>query len=94
MDESVRGSREAFEMVMAAYALGSLLGVHEGTASATTTWSKSADMLKRMGGRFVRSYYDPQFKSNMEEISLICTEETLNMMVPFSRQEKSCGTSW
>lgn len=66
--EQSRGSREAFEMLMASYALGALLGVKCGTATATSSFSKSAEILKRIGGEFVRAYYDENYRSSMEEI--------------------------
>ncbi len=66
--EEVRGSRQAFEMLMASYALGALLGVQCGTATATSSFSKSAEILKRIGGEFVRAYYDENYRSAMEEI--------------------------
>ncbi len=68
VEEQNRGSRLAFEMLMASYALASLLGVHCGSATATSSFSKSAEILKRIGGEFVRAYYDEHYRSSMEEI--------------------------
>jgi predicted GNAT family N-acyltransferase len=68
VEEQVRGSRQAFEMLMGAYALAALLGIQRGTATATSSFSKSAEILKRVGGEFVRAYYDENYRSDMEEI--------------------------
>jgi predicted GNAT family N-acyltransferase len=66
--QQVRGSREAFEILMAAWALAALLNVQWATAVATSSFSKSADILKRIGGQLVRAYHDETYKSPVEEI--------------------------
>lgn len=68
VEEKIRGSRLAFEMLMASYALADLLGVRYGCATATSSLSKSAEILKKIGGEFVRSYYDEHYNSHIEEI--------------------------
>lgn len=70
--EAVRFSTEAVRMVLATYSLAQLLG-HALVISTATLRNASAGILRRIGGRSLRSddtelptYYDPQHKCEMQ----------------------------
>ncbi|HET9216374.1 MAG TPA: hypothetical protein VFR18_05320 [Terriglobia bacterium] len=72
LTEQLRGTREALRMAMLVYALARTLGGAVATTTATTR-HRSSTILKKVGGAGLAangielpSYYDPQYKCEME----------------------------
>jgi hypothetical protein len=75
LSEDIRGTRDALRMVLTVYALTQFLGGAVGTTTATKR-HQSSTILKKLGGRVlssdgveIPSYYDPQYKCEMEILS-------------------------
>jgi hypothetical protein len=74
ISEALRCSTEAVRMLISFYALAQLLGGAVGVSTATTRHSSSS-IVRRIGGRSLvgmgvelPSYYDPEYKCEMEVI--------------------------
>lgn len=73
----MRGTRLAVRLALTAVRLARDLGDQYGTATATTRHD-SAEILKRLGGRSLRRYYDATYGCEMELLEFYLSEmETL-----------------
>jgi hypothetical protein len=75
LEKQIRCTRAALHSALSAYALAKILGGGVGLALATTR-NQSASILRRIGGRALRSsdyevpqYFDPRYGCQMEALA-------------------------